>query len=401
MIQAVLSFSLLAASFQLSGELPERFQVVEGRQFTVNSSIPVSAVAQQQDSVKAVSSMKEGEEYRTDLKLFGLVQVKTVHVSVVKQSFVVPCGEPFGVKLHTEGVVIVGMSDVDTAQGPVNPAYQAGIRVGDIILAINGKSVTGNEDVAKIMEGSGGQEVKISLRRGTVGYEAAFRPLRSVSQNAYKAGLWVRDSTAGIGTITFYSPSGGKFGGLGHGICDIDTGEILPLLTGDVVHVDISGVSKGIRGTPGELQGTLQDAVWGSLYCNTQTGVYGVLQNTGNGRALPVAMCQEVRQGPAYILATVDGGGPQKYSVSIERVHFNDAAPTKNMVIRITDPALIAKTGGIVQGMSGCPIIQNGKLVGAVTHVFVNDPLRGYGIFAQNMMDSVDALEENGKYKVS
>lgn len=225
----------------------------------------------------------------------------------------------------------------------------------------------------------------------------------SASGDGYKLGLWVRDSSAGIGTMTFYDPTTQVFGGLGHAITDVDTGEILPLGSGEIVSVDIEGAVKGQGGQPGELRGSFHtyDTI-GSLEENRETGVFGVLTTPPEGGLLlPVALRQEVHTGPAQIYTTIDGRTPQLFDIEIERVNLTDANPTRNMVIRITDPELLTATGGIVQGQSGSPIVQDGRLVGAVTHVFINDPSRGYGIFAENMIETVWSLAKAPSGKVS
>lgn len=394
------ALSVLAAAIIIASDIPDNVSVIEGKQLSFSGcgTLPVIAQAENLSCIQADKIAKAGLHYTDEVKLFGAVPIKSVNVSVVKETKVVPCGSAFGIKFYTSGVVIIGMTDVDTASGSKNPAYDAGIRIGDIIMAINGKSVSTNSDVSQIFSGSGGKPLTLSLKRGNIGYSASFKPVKSVSDGAYKAGLWVRDSTAGIGTITYYNPQDYTFGGLGHGICDVSTGEIMPLLTGDVVNVKITSIVKGGSGQPGEIQGILGNSVWGSLCSNTETGVFGTLNSAEIGKAIPVAMRQEVRIGSAQIIATLDSAGPKKYAVKIEKIHFNDDSPTKNMVIRVTDSTLIKKTGGIIQGMSGCPIIQNDKLVGAVTHVFVNDPQKGYGIFVENMINTQKALE-NGKAK--
>lgn len=395
------AISVLAAVFLLADDIPDNISLVQGRKLSLCSNLPVKITTQSSDCIQANETKNTSSNYTDEVKLFGAVPIKSVNVNVVKETYVIPCGCTFGIKLYTSGVVIVGMSDVDTANGPENPAYDAGIRTGDVILAINGKSVSTNDDVSELFSSSGGKTMTLSLKRNDVGFSAAFKPKKSASSGEYKAGLWVRDSTAGIGTITYYNPESYIFGGLGHGICDVDTGKILPLMTGDVVKVNITGIVKGSKGQPGELQGTLDDTNWGSLYSNTETGVFGILNSAETGKAIPVAMQQEVNIGPAEIISTLDSTGPKKYTVQIEKIHFNDNSPTKNMIIRITDSALIKMTGGIVQGMSGSPIIQNGRLVGALTHVFVNDPQRGYGIFAENMINTSKALENGDEKDVS
>jgi len=396
-----IALSVLSTGLIIAREIPDSFSIVEGEKLSFNNKFPIKAELTGSKYVLANNISKAGKHYSDELMFLGSVPIKNIKVSVVKQVSVVPSGETFGVKFYTAGVVVVGMTDVDTAEGAKNPAYEAGIREGDVILAINGKSVTSNSEVSALFSASNGKSITVSLKRGNVGFSVTFKPALSVSTNSYKAGLWVRDSTAGIGTITYYNPSNYSFAGLGHGICDVDTGKIMPLLTGDVVKVNMTGIVKGTSGQPGELLGVLSDTVWGNLYMNNETGVYGFLNSVNVGKPVPVAMKQEVTEGPAEIIATIDNSGPKKYSVEIEKIHFNDDSPTKNMIIKVTDKNLLKATGGIVQGMSGCPIIQKGRLVGAVTHVFVNDPQRGYGIFAENMINSSKVLEKSQQKDVS
>lgn len=396
-----LSIGIFSAVAAIANDIPDKVCVVEGKSLSFPNTFACKVASQKASCVEAQKTNSCSRHYNDEVLLFGTIPVKSISVDVVKETYVAPGGETFGIKLYTDGVMIVGMSEVDTDAGEKNPAYEAGIRVGDVIMAINGKTVCTNADVAKIFSESGGDTVKLSLKRNNVGYSAAFKPAKSKSTNTYKAGLWVRDSTAGIGTVTYYDPKTLVFGGLGHGICDVDTGRIMPLMTGDVVRVHISGVQKGVKGTPGEFQGTLEDISWGSLTSNTEQGVFGVLNNAAVKEAVPVAMCQEIKEGDAEIIASVDENGPKPYAVKIERLHFNDNSPTKNMIVRVTDQTLLAKTGGIVQGMSGSPILQNGKLVGALTHVFVNDPERGYGIFAENMINTAKRLEITNQKDVS
>lgn len=396
-----LSITSLSMGLALANKIPGSFNVVEGEKLSFGCGLPITIENTGSKYIEADTINKAGKTYTDEAKFLGTIPVKHVKISVVKEKKVIPSGETFGVKLYTSGVVIVNMTDVDTSGGSKNPAYDAGIRKGDVILAINGKMVYSNSDVSNIIEKSGGKAVKINLKRQNVGFSVTIKPVMSVSSHSYKAGVWVRDSTAGIGTITYRDPADYSFGGLGHGICDVDTGDIMPLLTGQVVKVNMTGIIKGESGQPGELLGQIGDNVLGNINANTQTGVYGYLSSPGTGKAIPVAMKQEVCEGPAEIIATINNSGPKKYSVKIEKIHFNDNSPTKNMIIRITDKTLLKATGGIVQGMSGCPIIQNGKLVGAVTHVFVSDAQRGYGIFAENMINSSKTLENSSEKDVS
>ena len=333
------------------------------------------------------------QTYSAKLMLYHTIPIKAVTVNVVDDSCVVLCGTPFGIKMFTNGVVVVGLADVKTDTGSFNPAAEAGLKAGDIILSVNGKTAGSNTDVEKAVESSDGKPVRLSVSRGGEKFSAAVRPLRSESDGLYKVGLWVRDSTAGIGTLTFYDPAENCFAGLGHGICDSDTGQLMPLLSGDIVPVTISGVTKGAKGTPGELRGYFtDDTACGSLGANAANGVYGLMKRPVQGKAVKIAMKQDVQTGPAQICTTIDGNTPASYNIEIEKIDCRDGVDSKNLVIRVTDAQLLAKTGGIVQGMSGSPILQNGKLVGAVTHVFVNDPTRGYGIFAENMLTESRAV---------
>lgn len=388
-----IAMSLLISALIIADSLPNNLYVVDGNKPTFKENLPLNLKADCSNCLQVEDMVKTGSHYTGTVKLLSLVPVKKINVSVVGKTCVIPCGYTFGVKLYTAGVVVVGTSEIETSQGTKMPAKEAGIQVGDVIFAINGKPVSSNSDVESIVSNCSGATLPVSLKRGNVGIQVKLSPVKSSSDGTYKAGLWVRDSTAGIGTVTFYNPDNSTFGGLGHGICDVDTGKLLPLMEGDIVKVHITGIIKGTKGQPGQLQGSLDNSIWGNIGMNTETGVYGTLNGIEANSEIQVAMPQDVHTGPAKIIATLDSSGPKLYSVEISRIHFNDNAPTKNMIIKVTDKALLDKTGGIIQGMSGCPIIQDGKLAGAVTHVFVNDPQMGYGIFAENMINTSKTLE--------
>jgi len=337
-------------------------------------------------------SQTQNEEFVTSrmaqIKLFGLIPVKNIDVNIYKNVMLYPGGMPFGVKFFTEGLLVVGMSDVDCA------AYNAGIRVRDMILSVNDKSIESSEDFIGIVESSGGKSLRIKYKRGSEEFTADVTPVISESDGKYKTGMWVRDSTAGIGTVTFINPENNAFAGLGHGICDIDTGELMPLMRGVVVDVTISGITKGAAGAPGELKGYFSSGKTGSLIGNQNSGVYGVLSSSPTNipeKLLPIALSDEIKEGSAYIWCTLDKGNPKKYDVNISNIKkgTND---NKNFVVTVTDPTLLDKTGGIVQGMSGSPIVQEGRIIGAVTHVLINDPSRGYGIFIENMLKGIPQI---------
>ena len=323
------------------------------------------------------------------LTLFGVFPIKNVNVTEVAEPVVIPCGTPFGIKLMTEGVLVVELTGFDTGDGIISPAREAGIDEGDVIVSISGKPVSGNKDVSRIIEESGGKTLGVELIRSGEHRVVFLKPSKAASDDSYRAGMWVRDSSAGIGTVTFYDPSTGIFAGLGHPVCDTDTGEMLTMSCGEAADVYISGVKKSTAGAPGELIGMFtSDKASGSLLVNSECGVYGKMGSSPTLKsAVPVAMRQEVQTGAAEIYATISGCEPECYSVEIEKIDMGNSTDCRNMVIHVTDERLLDKAGGIVQGMSGSPIIQNGKLVGAVTHVLVRDPTRGYGIFADTMLE--------------
>lgn len=369
--------------------LPDQFRVTAGTKLRLNQTglSIIDTVNKKEITASALKSANQN--YHAQLMLFDVIPIKTVSVKVVQEKLLVPCGTPFGIKLFTNGVMVVGVADIESAGKMINPAAVAGVKVGDIITEVNGKAVTQNSQVAKLIESSAGAPVELSIKRNEETLIATLTPILSDVDGSYKGGLWVRDSTAGIGTVTFYDPSNGAFGGLGHGICDVDTNELMPLRSGDVVSVTISGIVKGQKGRAGELRGYFNnDFPVGQLQANSEGGVYGTLNSSPvSTEAIPLAVKQEVKTGAAQIYTTVDGTTPRPYGIEIESINYQDGTKTKNLVVKVTDPDLLSKTGGIVQGMSGSPIVQNGKLVGAVTHVFVNDPTRGYGILAENMLE--------------
>lgn len=299
-------------------------------------------------------------------------------------------GFPVGLKLYADGVVIVGTEGVDTENGTVNPAQKAGIRIGDIIKSINGESVKTNKRVSEIIEQSRGEEIEITVKRGDKTLSFIFKSEYSVSEGKYKAGLWIRDSSAGIGTVTFCT-SDGRFASLGHAVCDIDTGEVVPIDKGQCTDVNITGYYKGYPGDAGELCGVLEDNVTGEVYYNGNIGVYGEFNSLPETEMYDISFSDEVYEGSAVIYTTLENGVMESFDIQILEVD-RSKGENKNLLIKVTDKDLIDKTGGIIQGMSGSPILQNGRLVGAVTHVLVDDPEKGYGIFAETMLDTLNAV---------
>ncbi len=369
------AFAIMTAGI-LRDTVAEDFCVFAGEESFDDGSLIV---------MNAVSDVTVTGDAVYEARLFGVIPIKTVSANVISSRELVAAGKPFGVKLYTDGVLVVGLGDVETADGIVSPAREAGIETGDIVLSVNKQSVMTNEDISHLVNESA-REIEVEILRKDKTHTFKVKP--AFTESGTKIGMWVRDSTAGIGTITFVDKQTGMFGGLGHAICDVDTGEIMPLLHGSVVTAQVNGVIKGKAGSPGELTGIINEKEEiGTILTNSETGVYGTLSDLNGidtSRLYETGSRSNVKTGKATIVCDV-GDGTREYEIEIEKV-YNGTSKTKNMSVKVTDKALLSKTGGIVQGMSGSPIIQNGKLIGAVTHVLVNDSTRGYAIFIENML---------------
>ena len=303
-----------------------------------------------------------------------------------------PGGMPFGVKITSRGLMVVGFSS--TQGETVSPAFKAGMRVGDVIIKLNEHDINSIDEFVSLVASHCNENINVTVLRGSEEMCISFTPVFSKEDRTYKTGIFVKDSTSGIGTITFINPVTGAFGGLGHGICESSSGRLVSLSKGTILDVTINGVIKGKCGDAGELKGTFNAKRIGSLSRNSSNGVFGVISlNSVSPPEKKMKVCpkEELKEGEAYIWCTLDENGPQKYRVSISDIDTTSSS-VKNFRVTVTDPALLAKTGGIVQGMSGSTIIQNGKIVGAVTHVLINDPTQGYGIFIENMLNSMPDL---------
>lgn len=304
-----------------------------------------------------------------------------------KRRYVGIGGDVFGIKLYTKGVMVIGVDFVTTDSGNVSPCAIAGVENGDIITHVNGSKVKSASQLIGAVENSGGESLKLKVERNGKTFELALKPELSTN-GKFKAGLWVRDSSAGIGTVTFYDDKAGYFAGLGHGIYDVDTGKIMPLSNGEALKATVNGFYKSSAGNPGELCGVFGETVLGSLRVNGDAGVISTLNASSGAELVPVARADEVKEGAAVMVATIDENGPQHYDVQIIKVYSSKDDSNRNMIVEITDEELLEKTGGILQGMSGAPLLKDGMLIGAVTHVFVNNPTQGYAIFAENMVQA-------------
>ncbi len=332
-----------------------------------------------------------------DFRAFGLIPIKTMQVDIIPSKKLAACGNTVGVKIKMDGILVIGVSEVDTANGlRLAPAKDGGIKTGDILYEVNSKKLTDIRDLIRQIDNSNGNKLDIKYKRENAVYTTTVYPIEGVNDKKYHIGLWVRDSTAGIGTLTFYDPETHNFGALGHGITDIDTGLLMPVNSGEVLESNIIAVKKGEQGTPGELRGIFMEnkPPMGNIYKNDECGIYGKVYDgyrTLKERLYPIGIRGQVKVGPATILSNIEGSNIEEFSINIEKVARQSFSGPKGMVIKVTDKRLLNSTGGIVQGMSGSPIIQNGKLIGAVTHVLVNDPTRGYGIFIEWMLKNIDS----------
>ncbi len=337
-----------------------------------------------------------------DFKLFGIIPLSSIVVNVVESVKVVPGGQSIGVMLNSKGVMVVGISPVTDRDGKrSNPAAEAGIMVGDVILSINGEPARSDEQVREQVSGCGKKELLMELKRSNKIIKVNLKPVFCRETGRYRIGLYVRDGAAGVGTISFYHPGTGYYGALGHVINDADTSQKIELADGRVVSASVKAINPGRRGRPGEKVGmfTGRSDIVGNIEKNTRYGIFGELRkplaNPFYKEPLPVAMGYQIKKGPAEIMTVLNEDRVEKFTVEIQEVLNHSPRDGKDLIIKITDQRLLERTGGIIQGMSGSPIIQNGMLVGAVTHVFINDPTRGYGVLAEWMLQEAGIFASN------
>lgn len=396
----LLDTAVFGAVIYLNGSISDNYKIKKGDGLTFNTAVPITAEYEGLKLSQTGKTEQIGEEFDVKLKAFGIIPFSTVNVEVVDELHVSVLGTPFGMKLYTDGVLVIDITTVETVSGSISPGEDARVKKGDYILSADGKQVLTNEELSAAVAASGGNRIKLVIKRGGTQKTVYVTPALSKETNSYRIGLWVRDSSAGIGTLTFYSPATGIVCGLGHGVCDEDTGNLLELKNGEIVSAEIVSVEKGSSGSPGQLKGKFTYGTIGKIDCNSEKGVYSVLKGKlGFSRLTETALKQEVRDGDAQILCTVDGREPQLYSCRIKKRSSAYLSATQNMTVTVTDPELLNITGGIVQGMSGSPILQNGKLIGAVTHVLIDDPTTGYAIFAENMLKEAESTAGNAKVR--
>lgn len=400
--------------------LPMHIRVIEGETALFDVNFPLTVrVKQDGGSIRiqapellptmalsrpvSLEPVKLGQS-TIEFKLFGIIPFRTVKVDVLPPIKLVPGGHSIGVVLRSQGVIVVGNSPILTMQGQyVTPAKDAGIAVGDVIISINGTPVQSDAQVAEIIDESGKNKrnIDVLLKRTEGQQHVTVSPVLCHDTKRYRIGLFVRDSAAGVGTLSFYESESKIYGALGHIITDSDTNQPIDCEQGKIVLATVSGIQHGKRGHPGEKIGVFieEDHLLGNISKNTQFGIYGELNarlvNEKYPEAIPVASMSQIQLGPAEMLTVVDGQTIEQFAIEIQKINLQEAPESKGLVVKVTDQRLIEKTGGIVQGMSGSPIIQNGKLVGAITHVFVHDPTSGYGCFVDWMLMESGIIPKN------
>ncbi len=387
-------------------KVPSTIKLRAGAEQTLDFHVPVSGEIYQEEAVESISTRIESlpvdlsrgitikagqiERYKMDLKLFGFFPYKSVDVQVIQDKTLIPSGIPIGIYVKTSGVLVVGIGEFENGQGEtISPAKYI-LQTGDYILEVNGEKVENKKQFVQMIADSGGEEMIMTLRRGEEITEVRIKPEGNPGGD-WKLGIWIRDNAQGIGTLTYVDVDD-TFGALGHGINDVDTSTLMQLDEGALYKTEIIGITRGQDGSPGELTGYIEyenENVIGEITENTAEGIFGVCKDEIVRQTpfspLPIALKQEVVTGPAQIICSVTGE-PKYYDIEIEELHMEEGNVNRGLVIKITDEELLSLTGGIIQGMSGSPIIQNGKLIGAVTHVLVQDSASGYGIFIENML---------------
>lgn len=381
--------------------LPSTIALTEGQSQTLTLGAQLRLI-EQGDALVASASQDEtlgqavitGEETGTaqlTLSLLGILPLRRVEVQVSEEKRLMPGGMTIGVAMRTDGVLVVGTGDIGSA---TSPAASCGIRPGDVLHSVEGVTIQSASQLSTLISELGARPLSMEISRDGSVFTTTMTPVLDPTTGTVRMGAWVRDSTAGVGTMSFYDPESSRYAALGHAITDGDTGEVLSVSEGQILQADVVAVQRGQEGVPGELKGSFlrEGRLLGDIQSNGILGIYGGLSELPSQPlypdGLPIGLRTTVHTGPATILSTVDETGVQAFEIEITRVNTQNAPAPKSMVIHVTDERLLAITGGIVQGMSGSPIIQDGHLIGAVTHVFVSDPTQGYGLYIDWMLDA-------------
>lgn len=384
--------------------IPNELVVFEGEKISVKTLLGLDIKNENQQTIETSSS--NGEKLSQDVgkstlevSLFDNILLKNVEVSVLPKTKVIPVGNIAGVKLYTSGVLVVGMSEIEGNDNKKYKPYEnTGIKEGDTIIKVNDKNINSTSDLIQTVNLSQGHDISIKYVHQQETKECSITPVKT-NNSQYKIGLWVRDSAAGVGTVTFYDPTSKTFGALGHGITDIDTNELINIASGEFITTRILNITKGESGNPGKIQGTIENQNnIGTIGKNTRFGIYGKVDNLASlnidtSKEAEVALREEIQIGKAKILCSLDNQKPQEYEIEIEKIYKDNNYDNKSMKIKVTDEKLLEKTGGIIQGMSGSPVLQNGKFVGAITHVLVNNPQEGYAVFGDIMLKQAKEIQ--------
>ncbi|MBR3254796.1 MAG: SpoIVB peptidase [Clostridia bacterium] len=391
----ILVILIIIYSYVLAIEkIPDKMIIFEGENIRVKNFMGFN-IKNNEDTIQtSATNNKQLEPGKTtmEVSLFNNIFIKNMEVDVLPRTKVIPVGTIAGVKLYTSGILVVGMSEIEGIDNQKHRPYlNSGIEEGDTIISIDNNKVSSTEELINAVNMSEGKNLSIEYVHDNETETCSITPVQT-STNQYKLGLWVRDSAAGVGTVTFYDPNTKAFGALGHGITDIDTEELINIESGEFVTTRILSIAKGKQGTPGKIQGTIEGQKnIGNISKNTQYGIYGLVEDLtaidiDYSKEMDLALREEIKEGKATILCSLDGEKAKEYEIEIERIYVENNYDNKSMKIKVTDKELLQKTGGIIQGMSGSPIIQNGKFVGAVTHVLVNNPQEGYAVFGDIML---------------
>ena len=390
--------------------LPNSVIIFEGEELNLKTVVGLKIKRANGTNMPVIQASNLGEseqssKYETagtfelNLNLFGTIPVKEIDVNVIPKTKVVPMGNLIGAKLYTYGVLVVGMSEIQGDDQQKHKPYEgSGIEEGDMIVEMDSKKIANTDELVETVNSSKGKVIQIKYVRNDETITTSIQPIKS-EDNEYKLGLWVRDAAAGVGTLTFYEPSTGKFAALGHGIVDVDTGDIINIANGELVTSNLVAIKKGEKGTPGEIKGSIDSGVTiGNISKNTNFGVFGLVSNKNNlnlngAKEYEVALRSEIQTGEAEIICELENGKKEQYRIEISKIYTSNNYDNKSMMIKITDERLLQKTGGIIQGMSGSPIIQNGKFVGAITNVLVSDPTTGYAIFGDLMVKQMKSVK--------
>ena len=390
--------------------LPNSVIIFEGEELNLKTVVGLKIKRANGTNMPVIQASNLGEseqssKYETagtfelNLNLFGTIPVKEIDVNVIPKTKVVPMGNLIGAKLYTSGVLVVGMSEIQGDDQQKHKPYEgSGIEEGDMIVEMDSKKIANTDELVETVNSSKGKVIQIKYMRNDETITTSIQPIKS-EDNEYKLGLWVRDAAAGVGTLTFYEPSTGKFAALGHGIVDVDTGDIINIANGELVTSNLVAIKKGEKGTPGEIKASIDSGVTiGNISKNTNFGVFGLVSNKNNlnlngAKEYEVALRSEIQTGEAEIICELENEKKEQYKIEISKIYTSNNYDNKSMMIKITDERLLQKTGGIIQGMSGSPIIQNGKFVGAITNVLVSDPTTGYAIFGDLMVKQMKSVK--------